>query len=241
MGISMNAQKRQLIWEEEFNGNKLNSESWNFELGDGCPDRCGWGNNEKQIYTDQNHKIEDGYLTITARKEGDNYSSTRIATQGKKEFKYGRMEARLKLPLGQGVWPAFWMLGQNIGKVGWPLCGEIDIMEYVGREPETLFTTLHTKDSHGNSKNTRKASVPGIEDGFHVYAVEWTETEMSFYVDDELFYTFAPSERTVEVWPFDQPFYIILNLAIGGNFGGSEIDEAIFPVDYVIDYVKVYQ
>jgi beta-glucanase (GH16 family) len=113
-------------------------------------------------------------------------------------------------------------------------------MEYVGREPKTLFTTLHTQDSHGNSKNTRKAFLPQIEDGFHVYAAEWSDSKISFFVDGEHFYTFEPENRTREVWPFDQPFYFLLNLAIGGNFGGSEIDETIFPVEYVIDYVRVY-
>ena len=239
--IVLQAQEWNLVWEDNFDGTELNSNTWNFELGDGCPERCGWGNNEKQIYTTENHKVEDGFLTITARKKGEGYTSTRITTQGKKEFRYGRMEARLKLPLGQGVWPAFWMLGQNIDEKGWPLCGEIDIMEYVGREPGTLYTTLHTKDSHGNSKNSRKAPVQDLEVGFHVFAIEWTETEIAFFVDDQHFYTFNPEERSVETWPFDQPFYIILNLAIGGNFGGSEIDDSIFPVEYVVDYVRVYQ
>jgi beta-glucanase (GH16 family) len=239
--MSLNGQERELVWEDNFNGNKLNTANWNFELGDGCPDRCGWGNNERQTYTTGNHRIEDGYLTITARKEGENYTSTRITTEGKKEFTYGRIEARLQLPTGTGVWPAFWMLGANRDEVGWPLCGEIDIMEYVGKEPRTLYTTLHTKDSHGNSKNSRKAVVPDLEEGFHVFAIEWTETEIAFFVDDEHFYTFDPEERTQETWPFDRSFYIILNLAIGGNFGGSEIDDSMFPVEFVVDYVRVYQ
>ena len=118
--IGLQAQEWNLVWEDNFDGTQLNPETWNFELGDGCPARCGWGNNEKQIYTTENHKVENGFLTITARKEGDGYTSTRITTQGKKEFRYGRMEARLKLPLGKGVWPAFWMLGQNIDEKGWP-------------------------------------------------------------------------------------------------------------------------
>jgi len=241
LGAILQGQEKKLVWEENFDGEVLNEEAWNFELGDGCPHMCGWGNNEKQIYTRENHRLKDGFLFITAQKDGSNYSSTRITTKGKKEFKYGRMEARLKLPLGTGVWPAFWMLGSNIDKVGWPMCGEIDIMEYVGREPGTLFTTLHTKDSHGNSKNTRKAAVAGIDEGFHTYAAEWTESEISFYVDGHHFYTFEPENSSEEVWPFDQPFYFLLNLAIGGNFGGKEVDDSIFPVEYVIDYIRVYQ
>ena len=241
LGTILQGQEKKLVWEENFDGSALNEEVWNFELGDGCPHMCGWGNNEKQIYTRENHRLKDGFLFITARKDGAKYTSTRITTKGKKEFKYGRMEARLKLPLGTGVWPAFWMLGSNIDKVGWPMCGEIDIMEYVGREPGTLFTTLHTKDSHGNSKNTRKAAVAGIDEGFHTYAAEWTESEIRFYVDGEHFYTFEPENNSEEVWPFDQPFYFLLNLAIGGNFGGKEVDDSIFPVEYVIDYIRVYQ
>jgi beta-glucanase (GH16 family) len=240
-GMCLNAQEKKLVWEENFDGKVLNEKDWNFELGDGCPKMCGWGNNEKQSYTRQNHRVEDGFLVITAKKKDSTYTSTRITTKGKKEFKYGRMEARLKLPIGKGVWPAFWMLGSNISEVGWPMCGEIDIMEYVGREPGTLFTTLHTKDSHGNSKNTRKAALEGIDRDFHTYAIEWTKSEISFFVDGEHFYTFEPEDLSEEVWPFDQPFYFILNLAIGGNFGGHDIDNSIFPVEYVIDYIRVYQ
>ncbi len=239
--LPLNAQQKKLIWEENFDGEVLNEDDWNFDLGDGCPYLCGWGNNEKQIYTRENHKLENGFLVISAHKEEGKYTSTRITTKDKKEFKYGRLETRLKLPLGTGVWPAFWMLGSNIDQVGWPMCGEIDIMEYVGREPGTLFTTLHTKDSHGNSKNTRKASVEGIDEGFHIYVAEWTESQISFFVDGEHFYTFEPENNSEEVWPYDQPFYFLLNLAIGGNFGGKEVDDSIFPVEYVIDYIRVYQ
>ncbi len=240
-GMSLHGQERKLVWEENFDGEVLNEKNWNFELGDGCPYMCGWGNNELQDYTEKNHRLKDGFLFITAQKEGSGYTSTRITTKGKKEFKYGRIEARLKLPLGTGLWPAFWMLGSNIDEVGWPRCGEIDIMEYVGREPGKLFTTLHTQDSHGNSKNTRKADMEGIDEGFHTYSVDWTESTISFFVDGEHFYTFEPENDSEEVWPFDQPFYILANLAIGGNFGGKEVDDSIFPVEYVIDYIRVYQ
>jgi len=145
------------------------------------------------------------------------------------------------LATGKGLWPAFWMLGSNINEVGWPMSGEIDILEYVGREPEMIFTTLHTKDSHGISKNTRKDKVEGIEDGFHTYSIDWTQDKIDFYIDDLLFYSFVPENKSVEVWPFDQPFYVILNLAIGGNFGGSEVDDSALPQEFVIDYVKVYE
>jgi len=133
------------------------------------------------------------------------------------------------------------MLGSNINQVGWPLCGEIDILEYVGKEPGKIFTSLHTKSSAGNTINTRKVQIKGIEDGFHLYAVNWTEDKIEFFVDEQLIYTYAPENRTTEVWPFNQPFYIIINLAIGGNFGGPEIDDSIFPQDFVLDYIRVYK
>ena len=231
---------RQLLWSDEFDGNRLDTTAWNFELGDGCPNLCGWGNNERQVYTRSNHRLENGHLVITARKDGNDYSSTRITTKGKKEFKYGRIETRAKVPTGQGIWPAFWMLGTNIDEVGWPLCGEIDILEYVGREPGEVFTTLHTAAAHGDNGSSQKSRFADIEEGFHRYAAEWTAEDISFFVDDQLVYTFDPEDRSQEVWPFDQPFYILLNVAIGGNFGGPEVDDSIFPQDFTVDYVRVY-
>ena len=229
-----------LIWEENFNGNELNEANWNYQLGDGCPEICGWGNNEKQVYTKTNHKLENGYLTITAKKVDSFYTSTRITTKGNKEFQYGRIEARAKLPVGQGLWPAFWMLGANISEVGWPKSGDIDILEYVGKEPNTIYTSLHTQDSFGNTLNTKKTVIKDIEKGFHIYGIDWTKDKIDFYVDDKVVYTFAPKDRSIEVWPFDQPFYIIVNLAVGGNFGGPEIDDSVFPQEFIIDYIKVY-
>jgi beta-glucanase (GH16 family) len=232
--------KRKLVWEENFNGKTLNKENWNIELGDGCPN-CGWGNNERQLYTDENHKLAKGKLVITAKKEGEKYTSTRITTKSKKEFKYGRFETRAKLPTGYGIWPAFWMLGSNISEVGWPKSGEIDILEYIGREPHMVFTTLHTQDSHGNSINTKKTKFPNIEKGFHVFALDWSKDKMDFFVDDILVYTFNPINKDENTWPFNQPFYFIINMAIGGNFGGPKVDDAIFPQEFIVDYVRVYQ
>lgn len=236
------AKKQQLVWEENFDGDQLDIAHWNFELGDGCPELCGWGNGESQIYTKKNHRLENGHLIITAKKNHDSlYSSSRITTKSKKEFQYGRMEIRARFPLGKGLWPAIWMLGSNISDVGWPLCGEIDIVEYVGREPNIVFTSLHTADSFGNTKNTRKDLIEGIEEGFHLYAMVWNRDKIDFYIDNQLFYSFSPENKTAKIWPFDQPFYFIVNLAIGGNFGGKEIDDSIFPQEFVIDYIKVYQ
>ncbi len=231
---------RTLLWSDEFNGERLDTSVWNFELGDGCPNLCGWGNNERQLYTRSNHRLEDGRLIITARREGDRYTSTRITTKNNKEFRYGRIETRAQLPVGQGIWPAFWMLGQNIDQVGWPRCGEIDVLEYVGREPHEIFTTLHTGAKHGDNASSKKTAFPDIEEGFHRYAAEWTAEQISFFVDDRLVYTFDPEERTEAVWPFDQPFYLLLNVAVGGNFGGPAVDDNIFPQEFIVDYVRVY-
>lgn len=234
----VNAQKtgRKLVWEENFDGSSLNEKTWNFELGD-----HGWGNHERQDYTKTNHRVANGFLTITAKKDGAHYTSTRITTKGKKEFQYGYMEARLKLPVGYGVWPAFWMLGSDIDTSQWPACGEIDIMEYVGREPHMIYTTLHTTDTHGATASSKKTEFPAIEDGFHLYAVDWNAERMVFFVDGKPVYTYQPSPKTKGNWPYDQKFFFILNLAVGGDFGGPNVDDTIFPQEYVVDYVRVYQ
>lgn len=230
-----------LVWEEQFVGSQLDESIWNFELGNGCPNLCGWGNNELQVYTKNNHFVKDGYLTIIAKKVDGQYSSTRITTKSKNEFKYGRIETRAKLPIGKGIWPAFWMLGSNISEVGWPKCGEIDILEYIGKEPDVIFTSLHTQASHGNTINTKKTKIETIEEGFHIYAVDWNEQKMDFFVDEKLVYTFNPQLKNEDIWPFDKNFFIIINMAIGGNFGGPEVDNSIFPQEFIIDYIKVYQ
>jgi len=237
----LNAQERSLVWSDDFNGTELNEKDWSFELGDGCPALCGWGNKERQIYTKRNHRLENGMLFIQARKENDRYTSMRISSKGKKEFQYGRFEIRAKLAVGEGVWPAFWLLGSNIDEVGWPLSGEIDVLEYVGRAPQEIFTTLHTQDKNGDFANTKTTHIPKIEEGFHVYAAEWDAESITFFIDGVNVYTFAPKEKTVAIWPFDQPFYLLLNLAIGGHFGGPEVDDDIFPQEFIVDYIRVYQ
>lgn len=133
------------------------------------------------------------------------------------------------------------MLGSNISEVGWPKCGEIDILEYIGKEPDVIFTSLHTQASHGNTINTKKTKIETIEEGFHIYAVDWNEQKMDFFVDEKLVYTFNPQLKNEDIWPFDKNFFIIINMAIGGNFGGPEVDNSIFPQEFIIDYIKVYQ
>ncbi|WP_224491272.1 glycoside hydrolase family 16 protein [Robertkochia flava] len=232
---------QELVLFEDFSGDTLNEEVWNVIQGNGCPDLCGWGNNELQVYTDTNHELRDGKLVITARKEGEKHTSTRLNTKGKLEFQYGTVEIRAQLPRGKGLWPAFWMLGSNIDTVGWPACGEIDILEYVGREPGMVFTSLHTTSSHGNTVNTKKTALENIEEGYHDYSMTWTPEHISFSVDGETVYKYSPELKNNATWPFDQPYYLLVNLAIGGNFGGHEVDDTIFPASYVIDHIKVWQ
>lgn len=238
---SLQAQERKLVWADEFDGKELNQANWSLSLGNGCPQLCGWGNDELQVYTDKNHRVENGLLYIKAEREGDHYTSTRINTKGKKAFQYGRFEVRAKLAVGKGVWPAFWLLGTNIDQVGWPLCGEIDVLEYVGRSPQEIFTSLHTQAGHGDNASTKTTRIENIEEGFHIYSADWTKDQIAFYVDGQNVYTFAPKDKSQEVWPYNQPFYLLLNLAIGGNFGGKEVDHTVFPQEFVIDYIRVYQ
>jgi len=230
-----------LVWADEFDQVSLNQKYWNFELGNGCPSLCGWGNNERQIYTDNNHKIREGNLVIKAQLKDGKYTSTRITTKGKVEYTYGRFEVRAKLPLGRGIWPAFWMLGSNISEVSWPICGEIDILEYVGKKPHEIFTSLHTQASHGVTINAKTTKFDNIEEGFHVYAADWNKNRIEFFVDEKSVYKFIPKNKSEAEWPFDQPFYMLLNLAIGGDFGGPAVDNSILPQEFVIDYVRVYQ
>ncbi len=232
---------KEIIFEDHFNSEELNASYWNYDLGDGCPNLCGWGNNERQIYTKENINLKDGYLIITATNDSINYRSGRITTKEKVEFQYGTIEVKAKLAEGHGLWPAIWMLGNDIDTNAWPGCGEIDIMEYIGKEPNTIYTSLHTPDSYGNTLNSKKTINENIEKGFHIYKTTWTEDKIEFYIDNDLAYSFSPVEKTQKTWPFNKPFYMLINLAIGGNFGGPDVDDTIFPQEFIIDYVKIYK
>lgn len=230
-----------LVWSDEFDGNTLNRDFWTAETDVHV-------NNELQTYTaDGNYSVAGGYLTITAKKVNDNkqsgsYTSARLITSGKKEFKYGRMEIRAKLPKGTGTWPAIWMLGSGINTIGWPGCGEIDIMEYVGYRPGVVQFSLHCPERNAGNSITNTFNLP-TEDEFHVYGLNWTEDKIECYVDDRNnpYFTYAPANKTQSNWPFNQPFFFILNVAIGGDWGGLQgIDNTIFPVAMVVDYVRVY-
>mgnify|MGYP006283668183 CR=1 FL=1 len=233
-----------LIWSDEFEGETINSNNWTFETGAG-----GWGNQELQNYTNgQNAAIVDGKLVITARKVNENkepgsYTSSRMISEGKQEFRYGRMEINAKLPSGTGVWPAIWMLGSNFRSAGWPACGEMDIMEYVGYQPNVVHATVHTPSGYAGNGSGSSQSVETCEEEFHIYGMIWTDKELVFYVDspDNVTHTYAPSAKNTDNWPFDQPAFFILNLAVGGTWGGAEgIDNSIFPQTLEIDYVRVY-
>ena len=228
--------------------NRPDPSKWTYEKG-----ASGYGNQELQNYTD---RVENasytthkglGCLKITALNDnydGVAYSSARIKTEGLFEQRYGRFEARLKLPYGPGLWPAFWMLGANYATDVWPKCGEIDIMENVGYDPDTIVGSSHTeKYNHaiGTQKNA-KIACPDCYKAFHVYALEWEEDEYRLYVDDQLYFTFKNEGIGYEVWPYDKRFHILLNLAIGGNWGGQKgIDDSLFPHVFEIDYVRVYK
>ena len=239
---------RKLVWADEFTKPGLPDPArWAYETGG-----SGFGNNELQYYTDrraENARIEGGNLIIEARKEnyqGKNYTSARLITKGKADWAYGRIEVRAKLPKGVGTWPAIWMLGQNISKVGWPLCGEIDIMEHVGFDEGVVHGTVHT-GAYNHRQHTEKGGLITISDvtmAFHVYAVEWTAEQINFLVDDKTYFSFdkKTNGNSEAQWPFDQPFYLLLNLAVGGNWGGQKgVDETIWPQRMEVDYVRVYQ
>jgi beta-glucanase (GH16 family) len=229
-----------LVWNDEFDAENFLSESeWWFETG-----KTGWGNNELQNYAaglgeDRAALVERGILKITAKKRGGEVISARINTR--KSWLYGYFEARLKLPQGKGTWPAFWMLPEDFVK--FPDDGEIDIMEAVGYEPGWVYVGVHSKAYTGETVRNAKKNIPTAQSDFHVYAVEWTPDFIRGYVDNEVYYEFANDRQGKrDTWPFTRPFYLKLNLAWGGNWGGYEgIEESCLPAAYEIDYVRVYQ
>lgn len=235
-----------VVWQDEFDETTLDATKWSYELGTGD---WGWGNNEKQYYTDraENVFIRDGSLVIKAIKEsykGSDYTSGRILTRGKASWLYGKIEARLKLPKGRGTWPAFWMMPAKSVYGGWPKSGELDIMEYVGYQPGTTHGTVHTQAGSGGSASGASVYHNGVEDDFHIIGIEWTPKYIRWYYDDEPYFKTYRNLAGWDwnYWPFDQEFYIILNHAVGGNWGGAQgIDNSIFPQEYQIDYIKVYQ
>jgi beta-glucanase (GH16 family) len=242
-----------LVWSDEFNGpdgSAPDSSRWTYDTGG-----KGWGNNELECYTNrvQNSKIQGGNLVITAQKESfscsdgvaSGYTSARLKTQGLFSQAYGRFEARIKIPAGQGMWPAFWMLGNDITSAGWPKCGEIDIMENIGKEPGAVHGSLHgPSTTAATSDLTSTFSLPAGQNfaaDFHLYAVEWEPSVVRFYVDSNLYATFNQSQWPAGgTWVFDHPFFLLLNVAVGGDWPGSPDNTTQFPQQMLVDYVRVY-
>lgn len=250
---SQSSNRIKLVWSDEFDGNEINQDNWTYDIGKGNNGNTdGWGNNELQYYTDRskNARIDNGNLVIEAHKEnynGSNYTSARLKSKGLQEFTYGKIEARIKLPMDQGIWPAFWMLGSNFTDDDkWPYCGEIDIMEHVNKEP-IVFGTLHWNN---NGPQTFGKSIPveNIND-YHVYSIEWTENYIKWYVDNieycaaDISNIEIPNlERNIKNnYALHHPFFILLNVAVGGNWPKSPSNSTNFPAKMYVDYVRVYE
>lgn len=261
LSVALNAQKPasegkqtwKLVWSDEFNGpngSAVDASKWVMEVGGE-----GWGNQELEYYTNrpQNLFIQDGHLVIQARRESytgsdgvsRNYTSARLKTAGKFSQTYGRFEARIKIPSGQGMWPAFWMLGDDIDGAGWPACGEIDIMENIGKEPSTVHGSIHGPGFVGTDGIEAPYMLRGkrrFADDFHIFAVEWEPNAIRFYVDRDLYVTRTPADlRPGWKWVFDHPFFLVLNLAVGGDWPGNPDSNTVFPEKMLVDYVRVYQ
>jgi beta-glucanase (GH16 family) len=242
-----------LVWSDEFagrSGSAVDTRKWSFDVGG-----KGWGNNELETYTNRtaNAHLEGGFLVITALKEtfvgsdgiSRNYTSARLLTRNKFSQAYGRFEARIRIPFGQGIWPAFWLLGDNIETANWPNCGEIDIMENIGKEPSIVHGTFHGPGYSGGNGVSAAYSLPvgrKFSDDFHTFGIEWEPNVIRFYVDDLLYKTRTPADLPAgALWAFDHPFFIILNVAVGGGWPGNPDATTVFPQRMLVDYVRVYQ
>lgn len=236
-----------LVWNDEFDGNSLNTANWNYEIGTG---NNGWGNNELQYYRQENTSVADGILTIEARQEsfeGSVYTSSRLTTEGKQSFQYGRIDIRAAMPFGNGLWPALWMLGDNFQTAGWPFCGEIDIMEMVGGETpgggdDVYHGTAHWADSNGqrNQFGGKDSLASGtLADEFHVYSITWDNQKITWFFDDQKYHELdiTPAELS----EFNQKFFFIFNVAVGGDWPGSPNSSTRFPQKMFVDYVRVFQ
>ncbi|NVJ87564.1 MAG: glycoside hydrolase family 16 protein [Algoriphagus sp.] len=243
--FSSNTFPQKLLWSDEFDSSGLpDSTKWTYDVGD-----HGWGNQELQFYTEKelrNARVENGYLIIEAHADAEypkGYTSARLVTRGKASWEYGYIEVRAKLPAGTGTWPAIWMLAEENRHGGWPKNGEIDIMEHVGYDPGVIHGTVHT-EAFNHVKGTQKGAQIQIDDfdqAFHTYAINWTQESIEFYVDGAKYFEFENTGGDYSEWPFNQPFHLILNIAVGGTWGGQKgVDASIWPQRMVVDYVRVY-
>jgi beta-glucanase (GH16 family) len=225
----------QLVWSDEFNKSFVDTANWVYDIGGE-----GWGNHEQEYYQADNATVENGELIITGKKEDkstNHYTSSRMKTKGKHEFLYGKIEARIKIPVGQGLWPAFWMLGANIDEVDWPSCGEIDIMEHINAD-SLIFGTPHWNNNGHVMKGDTIASTPS---DYHIYEIEWDSAALRWYVDGKQFHELNIKDNFDSTEEFHRPQFILLNLAIGGDWPGQKIDESKIPAKMYVDYVRVYQ
>lgn len=236
-----------LVWSDEFNGPRSaapDPAKWTYDLGGG-----GWGNRELEIYTKDPQNVfqdGDGHLVIRALKTGTGgFTSARIKTQGKFTILYGKIEARMKIPHGQGMWPAFWMLGENIDNVGWPKCGEIDVVENIGKEPSIVHGTVHGPGYSGKNGISSQYRLPNgqpLSDDFHIYAVEWSPESVRFFLDGHTYATVTPASLPKgTLWVYDHPFFLLLNLAVGGAWPGNPDESTEFPQELLVDWVRVSQ
>lgn len=228
----------QLVWADEFNDVLINPNNWTHEVGGG-----GWGNQEWEVYTSSatNSYISGGKLNIVATKQGDTYNSARMVTKNKHEFTYGRIDIRAKMPYGQGIWPALWTLGSNISQVGWPKCGEIDIMEYLGQNQSRVYGTLHWDDG-GHQSNSASYTLPGnasFHDSFHIFSLIWEENVIKIYVDYHLMNEIKDTQALFDA--FRKPHFFIFNLAVGGVWPGYPDETTVFPQTLMVDYIRVFQ
>lgn len=234
-----------LIWNDEFEGTSLNANNWSYDNGDGCPNLCGWGNNELEYYRPENSWVSNGVFTIEARKEdfqGSAYTSTKIVSRDKQSFRYGRIDIRALLPKGQGLWPALWLLGSNHASVGWPECGEIDIMEMIGgsgRENTVSGNVYWDDGGKVNQPSSTTLNSGTFNDEYHVFTLLWDETQIEWLVNDESYKTFDITHESRN--EFHKEFFFIMNVAIGGNWPGSPNATTIFPTQMHVDYIRVFQ
>jgi beta-glucanase (GH16 family) len=239
------SKKWKLVWSDEFNYNGLpDSSKWNYDVGG-----HGWGNNEAQYYTKnrkENARVENGHLIIEAIREpyeGKSYTSARLVTKGKGDWQYGKIEVKARLPIGLGTWPAIWMLGST-NPLKWPDDGEIDIMEHVGFDPGKIHASVHCKKYYHSIGTQKTANImaPDFNEKFHTYAVEWNKENVKIFLDGKEYFSFSNEHSGYEAWPFDNKMHLLLNIAVGGNWGGMKgVDEKIWPQKMEIDYVRVYQ
>jgi len=245
--VVTNAQAQyKLVWSDEFSYTGLpDSSKWSYDVGGN-----GWGNNELEFYTKNdtsNAVARNGFLYLTTRKQQQgnrNYTSARLVTKGKADWLYGRIEIRAQLPAGRGLWPAIWMLPTDWKYGGWPASGEIDIMENVGFMPDSVFGSIHTKSFNHviHTQKTKGLFLKDLATAFHIYAIEWDPKEIRFFVDGNPYTSFQNTGKGFAEWPFDQRFHLLLNIAVGGGWGGQKgVDDSIFPRSMIVDYVRVYQ